>query len=70
MTVVRAGGVATVAGLAGFIFIMIRRERKCHSEPFDSRSALAQDRLREESPADGDSSPSSRLGMTRGGTKR
>lgn len=27
MTFVRAGGVATMAGLAGFIFIMIRRER-------------------------------------------
>jgi protein SCO1/2 len=27
MTFVRAGGLATVAGLAGFIFVMIRRER-------------------------------------------
>jgi len=30
MNVMRAGGVATVAGLAGFIFVMIRRER--HSQ--------------------------------------
>jgi len=27
MNVVRAGGLATVAGLAGFIFVMVRRER-------------------------------------------
>lgn len=27
MTFVRAGGLATVAGLAGFIFVMVRRER-------------------------------------------
>jgi len=58
MAFVRAGGLATVAGLAGFIFVMIRREKRCHSE----RS--------EESPAAGDSSPSSRLGMTRSDTKR
>jgi hypothetical protein len=28
MNAVRAGGVATVAGIAGFIFIMLRRERR------------------------------------------
>lgn len=28
MAFIRAGGVATVAGLAGFIFVMIRRERR------------------------------------------
>jgi len=58
MTFVRAGGLATVMALGGFIFIMVRRDKQCHSE----RS--------EESPAAGGSSPSSGLGMTRGSVPR
>ncbi|HWS71887.1 MAG TPA: SCO family protein, partial [Thermoanaerobaculia bacterium] len=42
MAFVRAGGIATVLGLAGFIFVMIRGERKDGSTNPDSDETIAQ----------------------------
>ena len=57
MNVVRAGGIATILGLAGFIVVMLRRERIRHPEPRRRRRISPQEILRSAQDDEADEGP-------------